>query len=241
MADFNVSCILPVINETFSLAQTIAIIEEECHADIHEYLIVVSDARTKPESMETIRGLCDKYPGRIQVHHQKMKFLGGAIREAFTLAKGTHTVMMGSDLETDPHLIKEFIRMAKQQPDIIITGTRWVKGGGFEGYNPVKFLMNAIFQKIFSLLYRTHLTDMTYGFRIFPTALLQRINWEELKHPFLFETVLKPLRMGIPVKEIPCRWEARKEGESQNPFINNFIYFRVGVKVLLMKRDKITL
>jgi hypothetical protein len=72
---------------------------------------------------------------------------------------------------------------------------------------------------------------MTYAYRIFPTKLLQAIRWEELRHPLLFETVVKPLRLGVKVIEIPGIWRARTEGESQNTFARNFEYFRIGLRV----------
>jgi hypothetical protein len=72
---------------------------------------------------------------------------------------------------------------------------------------------------------------MTYAYRIFPTKLLQAIEWTELRHPLLFETVIKPLRLGVKVMEIPGTWRARTEGESQNTFARNFEYFRIGLRV----------
>lgn len=239
MAVHNISCIIPVINETFSLTQTIEMVEQQNASDILEYIIVVSNAKTTPESFAVIETLQNQFGNKIILHRQSMKFLGGAIRESFAIAKGSHTIMMSSDLETDPNLVKDFIRLSKAEPEIIITATRWKGGGGFKGYNPFKYIFNAIFQNFFSLLYRTHLSDMTYGYRIFPTALVQKIKWEELKHSFLFETILKPLKLGVKAIEIPCKWEARKEGISQNPFLNNFIYFRIGLKVLFMKKEDI--
>jgi hypothetical protein len=47
----------------------------------------------------------------------------------------------------------------------------------------------------------------------------------------LFETVVKPLRLGVQVIEIPGFWRARTEGESQNTFARNFEYFRIGLRV----------
>jgi hypothetical protein len=80
---------------------------------------------------------------------------------------------------------------------------------------------------------------MTYGFRIFPAALVHSIQWEELRHPFLFETILKPLRLGVRVKEIPGVWAVRKEGESQNTFFRNFEYFPIGLKVRFTDKEKL--
>ncbi len=138
--------------------------------------------------------------------------------------------MMASDLETDPRDVPILIAEAKKLPDAIITASRWRKGGGFEGYSRVKLLANWTFQKSFSALYATRLTDMTYGYRIFPTRLVQAIQWEEVRHPLLFETLIKPMRLGVKVVEIPSVWKVRHEGESQNTFFRNFEYFKTGLR-----------
>ena len=109
----------------------------------------------------------------------------------------------------------------------------------FEGYNPFKLVLNKIFQRIFAYLYRVELTDMTYAYRLFPKKLVQSIRWEELKHPFFLETIVKPLRLGVEVVEIPTTWRARSTGESQNTFVRNFLYFRIGLKTLFMSRKKL--
>jgi glycosyltransferase involved in cell wall biosynthesis len=222
--------ILPVINETYSLLTTVDSIIQTSKADVQELLIVVCD-KTTPEAIAAIKTLSERLGSLVVVHHQKLKYLGGAMREAFSLARGTHTIMMASDLETDPTLVPRLIAEARAHPNAIITVTRWHTEGGFVDYSRVKLVANWIFQKVFSLIYWTRLSDMTYAYRIFPTRLMQAINWEELRHPFLLETLVKPLRLGVQVREIPGIWRARTEGESQNTFARNFEYFKIGLRV----------
>lgn len=221
--------ILPVMNETTSLEQSVDIILRDAKDSIKEIVIVVCE-RTTPEAMAVVGRLQKDLGDLIVVLHQRLPFLGGAIRDAFDLARGSHVIMMASDLETDPNDVKHLIAEARKNPSAIVATSRWLRKGEFQGYSRVKLLCNWIFQKSFSLLYRTHLTDMTYAYRIYPTKLVQSICWEELRHPFLFEALVKPLRLGVPVIEIPSVWRARTEGESQNTFFRNFVYFRTGLK-----------
>jgi glycosyltransferase involved in cell wall biosynthesis len=225
----SVTVILPVVNETTSLAETVETILRDAKDRIREFLIVVCK-RTTPEAMAVAKQLQERLGELVVVHHQTLPYLGGAVREAFDLARGSHVIMMASDLETDPGIVAAMIAEEDKNPSGIVTASRWIKGGSFQGYSKIKLVCNWIFQRAFSLLYCTRLSDMTYAYRIFPTKLVQAIRWEELRHPFLFETVTKPLRLGVPVVEIPSVWVARKEGESQNTFFRNFEYFRTGVK-----------
>ena len=165
--------------------------------------------------------------------------MGGAIREGFEIAKGSHVVLMSSDLETDPNIIQEFIANAKKHPSRIITASRWRKGGGFEKYNKVKLICNLIFERTIGLFYFVNLTDITYAFRIFPTELMRSIEWTELKHPFFLETALKPIRLGVKFIEIPAHWAARTEGVSQNSFFANFKYFKTAWDNRFLKREQI--
>lgn len=231
----SVTVILPVMNETTSLAETVQIILRDVRNSIKEFLIVVCD-RTTPPAMAVVKQLQKDLGELVVVHHQKLPYLGGAVREAFEIARGSHVILMASDLETDPNIVRVMIAEEEKNPAGIVTASRWIKGGSFRGYSKTKLTCNWIFQRLFSLLYCTHLSDMTYAFRIFPTKLVQAIYWEELRHPFLFETLTKPLRLGVPVVEIPSVWMARTEGDSQNKFFRNFVYFRTGLKTRFIRK-----
>tara|TARA_B100001989_G_scaffold248825_1_gene223034 strand:+ start:2718 stop:3434 length:717 start_codon:yes stop_codon:yes gene_type:complete len=234
----NVSVILPVVNETYSLRKTINIINQSSKRYIKEYLIIICK-KTKNESIREIQDLKQIYGDLIVTHIQKKPFLGGALREGFDLASGSHIILMASDLETDPNLVNVLISYEKENLDGIITASRWLKGGSFSGYSKTKFVFNYVFQKILSLIYGSNLTDMTYAFRIMPTTLVKNIIWEEIRHPFLLETIIKPLRLGIKIKEIPANWKSRTEGESQNTFLRNFEYLRIALRTRFYSRDKI--
>lgn len=237
----NVTILLPVMDETYSLKETADTIMEMCEVtDLAEIILLLCN-RTTADAKNVAEGLVQKYSDKIKIyiHMQKLPFVGGAIREGIDLAKGSHVIMMSSDLETDPAIVPVFIEKAKEFPDRIITASRWKKGGGFKGYNKVKLICNLIFERIIGIFYFSSLSDLTYAFRIFPTELMQSIDWQELKHPFFLETALKPLRLGVKFVEVPAHWEARTEGVSQNSFFANFKYFKTAWNNRFKKRNTI--
>ena len=232
-----VSVILPVIDETVSLRKTVDILLAENAKEIHQILIVVCK-KTSEQSMQVANELVAEHPALIEIRHQARPFLGGAMQDAFEWATGSHVVMMASDLETDPTKVKELIARAQDGYDIV-TATRWQSNDGFQGYSPLKRVLNRVFQKSFGVLYGVTLSDLTYGFRIFRIDWVKKIAWEELRHPLLLETVLKPLRLGASVAEIPCVWQARIEGESHNTFLQNFLYFRIALKTRFRNKQEL--
>ena len=239
MSKFKVSVILPVINETFSLEKTVEIIIKNSKEDISEIIIVVSKEKTNDDSLKLINHLkTTKYPNLINTYFQTLPFIGGAIQKGFEMSTGTHIIMMASDLETDPNDVKILINLSKLNPCSIITANSWIKGGSFKKYNIIKFYFNFLFQLMLRCIFLTKLSDMTYGFRIFPANLVKEIKWQELKHPFLLETILKPLLMKVNIIEIPSKWEARLEGTSQNSFIENFRYIKTAINIRLFWKKK---
>jgi hypothetical protein len=210
-----VTAVIPVVTETESLQQTVDLIMKSSGEEIGQIILVICDATT-PES----RSVCDEIKqnlgGITLIHEQRRPFLGNAIREAFELASQSHVVMMASDLETDPRTFPLLVEAGSKQPNAVITASRWLRKGSFSEYGPVRVFMNWIFQALARLVYQTSLSDLTFGYRLFPTKLVQAIEWKYERHNFLLETILKPIRLGVTVAEVPTSWVPRSEGESQN-------------------------
>jgi len=230
----NVSIISAAINETVSLRKTLEIIYETCDLnDIAEIIVAASQKKTTQECLQICQELKREARVPFTVLFQTRGFAGGAYRDAFDIARGSHVIMMASDLETDPHSIVHLIAAAKERPNCIICASRWTKQAKFgKGYDPVKYVLNYIFQKLMRLAFWADLTDWTFGYRLFPLEVVKSINWVEQRHPFFLETILKPIRLGVPVCEISTTWSPRKEGESQNPLWRNFLYFKTVFDVL---------
>ena len=143
---------------------------------------------------------------------------------------------MSSDLETQPEKVKDLIARAKMGDVDIVATSRWLDGGDFGDYSPPKKIANWLFQKIFSLLYGVALTDMTFGYRAYRTALFTRYQWRETGHAFFMESLVKPLRDGKRVVEIPVQWRRRQEGKSHIKLSEFVRYFRVGLIVKFAPR-----
>jgi Glycosyl transferase family 2 len=234
----SLTIILPSMDETWSLRETVQRIEKTNRVDVLEYLIVVCKQTTR-ECRAVAAELVATLPDRVRILEQTLPYLGGAVRDAFDAAKGSHVVMMGADLETDPATIPFMVAEAKRHRSAIVTATRWKGGLRFDGYGLLKLVLNRLFQEFFAALYSVQLTDLTFAYRILPTDLVRSVRWEELKHPFLFETIVKPLQLGVEVIEVPSFWQNRQEGVTHNTFMTNFLYFRTGLKTRFRSRRKL--
>lgn len=233
----SVTLILPATDETYSLKQTVDTASKLLPGRELQFLIVTSKKLTTPECRAAIEELRTIYGAAIDAFDQTKPGIGGALQESFERARCDITVLMASDLETDPALLPALVDKIDEGFDIAAT-SRWRGGARFSGYDPLKFVLNYGFQLFFRLLYWTKLTDLTYAYRAYKTPILTSIRWEELKFPFLFETIVKPLRLGYKATEIEAPWKARTEGVSHNSFGQTLDYVRVGLRVRFQKKSK---
>ena len=225
-----ITFVLPVLSETDSLATTVRTIDRVAGEHLHEMLVVVAEGTTA-ESMAVVRRLAEERPDTVRIHRQRLPRLGGALREAFEQSAGSHVMLMAADLETDPESIPQLIERMQEGRWDVVAASRWLPGGGFEGYGRLRTGLNWLFQRSFRLLYRTKLTDLTFAYRLYRREILTGIRWEELGHPFLLECLLKPLRLGARVTEVSCRWRRRSEGTSAGSFRQMLAYVPLALRI----------
>jgi glycosyltransferase involved in cell wall biosynthesis len=230
-----VSVVIPVMNEVVSLNETLETITSECPSENFEFIVVLSP-KSELSAVRNVDNLI-----RVGIHNlvsiiQKYPGLGGAYSHGFEIAKGKYIIMMASDLETDPSLVKNLISQSRYYPNSIITTTRWSGAdSGFEGYGALKLILNWIFQKGISLLYKTKLTDYTFGFRLYPRSAIVNVRWQARDFAFLLESLLLPIESGWEVIEIPHKWRPRTEGESNNRKRFFFAYLKIAFKIRFFK------
>lgn len=221
------------MNEIESLNRTVAILLEDNDPTSIE-LIFVYSSRSSEAAVHNVERLAAKTSETCKCVAliQESPHLGGALTTGFAHASGTHVVMMASDLETDPHTVKRLISTSASHPAAVIATTRWSgTGAGFEGYGVAKLLANWLFQRGISVLYGTKLSDLTFGFRLYPIQAVKDAQWSTANFAFLLESILRPLASGYEVIEIPTVWKARTEGKSNNSWRYYITYFKVAAEI----------
>lgn len=211
---------MTVYSETELLTESIRQLRAQLTDWPYEILIVVH-----PKSSVECLEICNEL-GRepdIQIIVQGPRSgIGWAYREAIPRVTGTHAMIMSSDLETNPADAAALVRKAIDSGADIVCASRWLRGGGFSGYDPLKLALNWGYNLIFRTLYRTSIHDITFGYKLIRAEILRTVNWEYGTHEFCAELLLRPLRMGYTAAEIPTRWVKRAAGESKMTFMRNF-------------------
>jgi dolichol-phosphate mannosyltransferase len=232
-ADYRISVVLPVFSETDTVVDIVNWLRRRLARQLQEIIIVLS-----PSSSPRSKVICNTLAARekrIRLHVQrKNPGLGHAVREGMRRVRGNVVLLMDSDgemeIETVPRLIAE---MGRGNHGLVVA-SRWIRGGGFTGYNPLKYGLNWGFQQLFRVLHGTRLHDLTYGFKLMRAELARGIAWEGTLHEIACETTLKPVHLGVSVGEVASKWTRRCQGSSKNTFWRNFRYVAMALKILVL-------
>ncbi len=242
MTEFKgVTLMMGAVSETKSLRQTVHTLLEVCdHSDITEIIIGYSPKAT-PECLAVVKELYEmKCDVPIVAFEQIKPFMLG-ITDMIEIARGSHCILVASDMALDLSVVPVMVERAKKEPDVIHSASRWMKGCEFYGYGKSKKLINYLAQKFLAALYMRNLTDFTIPVQIAPSKLYKSINFEEIGFPFLLEMVLKPIRLGYKFTEIPTNCYPRTDGKSRNSKKQTFDYLKTALHVRFMNKKDILL
>ena len=225
----DVSFLLPTINEEKTLIKTVKIIFKDCKEHIREVLIIISP-RTKKKTIKLVKKLKKEHK-YIKVILQDLPGLGGAYKAGIKFVKGKYTLIMSTDLETNPKTCIRLINKIKKENLDVVLASRWLKKKSFDDYGFFKILINYLFQKFFSFLYNTKLTDLSHCFGIRKTKILKSINCKKNDHSFMLEIVLRVLKKKYRHAEIYTKMISRQEGNSNKNFFSYFNYLFIAFVV----------
>lgn len=231
LAQIQLSVVVTVFSETFSISETLNVLEANDRGYIKEILLLVSP-RASEESFAICRE-CAARDSRVKILVQKNNpGIGWAYREGMEAATGNYVALMAADLETEPAAVDRMVEKIVQTGCDGVIANRWLPGGGFTNYDPLKYVLNWIFQNVFRILFWTKLGDLTFGFKILSKTVAQSVTWEGTLHEICIETTVKPVKAGYRIEQIPSVWVGRREGASVNTFLRNFRYVRMAFHVL---------
>jgi len=142
---------------------------------------------------------------------------GSAIRAAMSLAKGDVLVFMDADGSHDPHDIPRLAKPVVEGEADLCVGSRFLGGSEELAINVSQLFrsvgnisMNIAINKRFNV----RLSDTLNGYRAIRRDVALRLGLTENRHTIEHAMVIRALRMGCRVTNIPVHEYARKHGTS---------------------------
>jgi dolichol-phosphate mannosyltransferase len=97
-------------------------------------------------------------------------------------------------------------------------GSRYVPGGAIVGWSPLRWLLSYAANLYCRILLGTAARDVTSGYRCYTRDTLERLGLDSVEaqgYSFQIEMAYRCARLGVPIAELPIRFEDRTAGKSK--------------------------
>ncbi|CAI0382166.1 unnamed protein product [Linum tenue] len=201
------SIIIPTYNERLNIALIVYLIFKHLR-DVDFEIIVVDDG--SPDGTQDI-------VKQLQQVYGEDRVVGTAYIHGLKHASGNFVVIMDADLSHHPKYLPSFIKKQLETGASIVTGTRYVKGGGVHGWN----LMRKLTSRGANVLAHTFLwpgvSDLTGSFRLYKKSVLEDIITSVVSKGYVFqmEMIVRASRKGYRIEEVPITFVDRVFGSSK--------------------------
>lgn len=208
--EFSISVVIPVFNEEMTIGSIIARTRRTMDQLKLPYEVMVVDDGSVDGSARISRA---REATVLRGAHQGK---GIALRLGFERASGDVIVTLDSDGSHQPEEIPSILRcMMKDKVDLVI-GSRFLSSDANNAKIPK---LNRIGNKIFSDLIRLFtglkISDSQSGFRAIRSSIIKRMKLNSRGYEVESEMLVKALKMGARVTEIPVSFEQRTVGKSK--------------------------
>lgn len=217
-----ISAVIPTMNEAANLPHVFARLPEGLHE------VIVVDGHSTDDTVAVARML--RPDVRIVLQNRRGK--GNALACGFAAARGEIIVMLDADGSTDPAEIPRFVSVLADGADFA-KGSRFLADAGSADITRLRRAGNSALNMLVNLLYRSHYTDLCYGYNAFWARCLPCIGIT--CDGFEVETLInvRIARAGLRVVEVPSFEAERIHGESK---LNTFRDGRRVLRTILRER-----
>lgn len=211
-----VSVVIPAKNEGD------VVVDVAGRARGHSQQVIVVDGHSTDGSVEQLRRL------GVTIIQDHGRGKGEALRCGLEAASGTIIVTMDADGSHDPRLIETLVAPIRADEADMVIGCR-MRGGSDEFAGTwgmfVRLWGNNFLTQLINMRFRTTLTDTQNGFRAARADMLKQLTLRENKHTIELEMVLKVLKQGGRVVQVPTHEYARRAGQSTLSVTHQAPYF----------------
>lgn len=218
------SVLLPTYNEKENLPLIVWLLIKSFTNDAglqddEDFEIIVVDDASPDGTLEVAKDLQKIYgETHIVLRPRAGKLgLGTAYVHGMKSASGEFIFIMDADLSHHPKFIPQFIALQKKGDLDIVTGTRYLSGGGVHGWDLTRKLISRGANYLTQILLRPGCSDLTGSFRLYKKEVLQKlIAANEAKgYIFQMEMIIRARQFGMTLGEIPITFVDRVYGESK--------------------------
>ncbi|PVU94537.1 hypothetical protein BB561_002472 [Smittium simulii] len=213
------SVLLPTYNERDNLPIIIRLLTKTFEENSIDYEIIIIDDASPDGTLDVAKQLQNIYgQDKIVLRPRAGKLgLGTAYIHGIKNATGNYVIIMDADMSHHPKDIPKFIKKQKDGNFDIVTGSRYIPGGGVYGWDLKRKLISRGANFIADFLLNPGVTDLTGSFRLYKTQVLQQIIDATISKGYVFqmEIMVRARQFNFTVAEVPITFVDRVFGESK--------------------------
>lgn len=203
----DISVIIPAFNEAATISEIIKATKK-----FSEDILVVISKNNTDTTKEKAEGL------GARVIYDTGKGKGEALRLGSNAAKNEILLFIDADGSHDPNDIPKLIRPIQTKECSFVIGSR-TRGGSDELHGTFtesfRNMGGAFIMLLINCRFKTVLTDCENGFRAIKKEIFNNLNLKANDFDIEQEMVIKALKHGMSIKEVPTHEYRRKKGVSR--------------------------
>ncbi|XP_047506377.1 dolichol-phosphate mannosyltransferase subunit 1 [Pieris napi] len=213
------SILLPTYNERENLPIIIWLIIKYLDGSGIDFEVIIIDDGSPDGTLEVAKQLQNLYgSNKIVLRPREKKLgLGTAYIHGIKHATGNFIIIMDADLSHHPKFIPEFIELQKENDYDIVTGTRYINGGGVYGWDFKRKLISRGANFLTQMLLRPGVSDLTGSFRLYKKDVLLKLVESCVSKGYVFqmEMIIRARQLNYTIGEVPITFVDRVYGESK--------------------------
>ena len=212
-----ISIIIPCYNEEATVYPLLEKVAAQTLASLNvEREIVVVDDGSTDRSLEQIKLFRDRHPALpLKVLSNSPRLgKGWSVRKALEAAQGEIILIQDADLEYDPSDYEALMRPVLLGVTPVVYGSRWL-APEIHISGTLALLGGWLENRLLHTLYRTNISDIATGYKVFRADLLRSLNLDCRGFEFCPEVTAKLLNRGVTIIEEPIHYIPRNKREGK--------------------------
>ena len=203
---YSLDVIVPFFNEEDFLEESV---NNLIKTKVYDHIYLVNNNSTD-KSKEIALQLVQNNNNITYLETNNEKGKGVGLKKAIENINSSHTVIHDADLEYIPTDLVKMKQISMQNPKSLIIGSRFI--GDMQRDNKYRrtIYANKFLSKLFSLVYRSNISDIATCYKLIPTKDLINMNISEKGFSVEIEIIAKYLKIdNANILEIPIKYIGR--------------------------------